>query len=60
MKIFAEGVCQNPYNLNFMKNIKVNKVGNVYRQRDFRSKYRVEEIIPTIDFKYLHFVFSFL
>lgn len=30
----------NPYNLNFMKNIKANTAaGRVYRQRDCRSKY---------------------
>lgn len=28
----------NPYNLNFMKNIKANNRANVYRQRDCRSK----------------------
>lgn len=27
-----------------MKNIKANTAGNVYRQRDCRSKYREEEI----------------
>lgn len=29
----------NPYNLNFMKNIRANTAGRVYRQRDCRSKY---------------------
>lgn len=32
------GCVQNPYNLNFMKNIKVNTAANVYRQRDCPTK----------------------
>lgn len=32
---------RNPYNLNFMKNIKANTAGNVYRQRDCSIKIHV-------------------